>query len=108
MIYGFIHPKKNTWTQLPSGNALLSKRSKPTGWLVDNKLYIFAGVNPAWKVFNDLWSYDFKTQQWKELIATDDANSPPPRHESLGGVSSTRTGKLVIYGGEGQYDKSIN
>ena len=87
----------NAWTELHPSNAGPSPRSRPSAWIVDDKLYIFGGVNSFFQVLDDLWVYDLDSNAWTELIPLGAAGSPPPRHEAANGI---RGGRLVIYGGE--------
>lgn len=87
----------NAWTELHASNAGPSPRSRPSAWVVGDKLYVFGGVTSFFQVLNDLWVYDLGSNAWTELIPSGAAGSPPPRHEAAAG---RRGGRLVIYGGE--------
>jgi len=87
----------NRWTELQASNAGPSPRSRPSAWVVDDKLYVFGGVTTFFQVLNDLWVYDLHSNAWTELIPVGAAGSPPARHEAMIG---SRGGRLIIYGGE--------
>src|SRR5262245_26886231 len=90
----------NAWTELVPVNAGPSARSRPSAWIVEDKLYIFGGVNSFFQVLNDLWVYDLEANAWTNLIPNGAAGSPPRRHEAAAGMTRARGGHLVIYGGE--------
>ena len=87
----------NMWTELHPSNPGPSPRSRPSAWIVDDKLYIFGGVTSFFQVRNDLWVYDLDSNAWSELIPQGAAGSPPSRHEAATGIKG---GRLIIYGGE--------
>ena len=87
----------NRWTELQASNAGPSPRSRPSAWVVDDKLYVFGGITSFFQVLNDLWVYDRAANTWTELIPLGAAGSPPPRPEAMIGARGER---LVIYGGE--------
>lgn len=99
-------PADNKWTQLKPSGPVPGPRSKPTGWLVGDKWYVFGGVKPNWDALNDIWVYDIPTNTWTELIPNGAAGSPPPRHEGLGGDFASSKGTLTVYGGEVDFDKT--
>src|SRR5690606_16271524 len=67
-------------------------------WMDDGKVYIFGGLDSYFQTHNDVWSYDFSTASWVQVIVDGAATSPPPRHEAISGV--VENGKLTLYGGE--------
>lgn len=87
----------NTWTELHPSNTGPAPRSRPSAWIVDDRLYIFGGVTSAFQVRNDVWAYDLRSNAWTELIPQGATGSPPPRHEAATGI---KAGRLIIYGGE--------
>jgi hypothetical protein len=87
----------NRWTELVASNAGPSPRSRPSAWVVDDKLYVFGGITSFFQVLNDLWVYDLHSNAWTELIPVGAAGSPPARHEAMIG---SRGGRLILYGGE--------
>jgi N-acetylneuraminic acid mutarotase len=89
----------NAWIELHPANAGPQARSRPSAWMVDDKLYVFGGVTSFFQVLNDLWVYDVAANAWTELIPDGAAGSPPPRHEAAAG-NPVRGGRLVLYGGE--------
>lgn len=92
-------PERNAWTELGASNAGPGGRSGSTLWIDDGLLYVFGGIDSFFQTYNDLWTYDFATQTWVELIPNLEATSPPPRHEALsGGVACG--GQVTLYGGE--------
>lgn len=90
---------QNRWTQIQALNQGPSGRSRPKAWLVDDRLYIFGGVNRFFRMLNDLWVYDLSTNTWTQLIPDGAPGSPAGRHEAQGGAEPRR-GKLTLYGGE--------
>jgi hypothetical protein len=89
----------NRWTELRPVNPGPAPRSRPSAWIVGNKLYVFGGVNQFFQVQNDLWVYDLAHNAWTQLIAPGAAGSPPPRHEAAA-WTRPHGGRLVMYGGE--------
>lgn len=89
----------NVWTELQPINSGPSGRSRPSAWVVEDRLYVFGGVTTSFEVRNDLWVYDLDSNAWTELIPHGATGSPPPRHEAAAGTRA-RGGRLVIYGGE--------
>jgi hypothetical protein len=89
----------NRWTELHPVNAGPAPRSRPSAWIVGDKLYVFGGVNAFFQVQNDLWVYDLRRNAWTELIPPGAAGSPPPRHEAAA-WTRPHGDRLVIYGGE--------
>jgi hypothetical protein len=89
----------NAWTELHPTNPGPPARSRPSAWIVDDKLYIFGGVTSFFQVRNDLWVYDLGTNTWTELLPQGAPGSPPPRHEAATG-SPVKGGRIVLYGGE--------
>jgi hypothetical protein len=89
----------NRWTELHPVNAGPAPRSRPSAWIVGDKLYVFGGVNAFFQVQNDLWVYDLRRNAWTELIPPGAAGSPPPRHEAAA-FTRPHGERLVIYGGE--------
>lgn len=87
----------NAWSELHPVNPGPSPRSRPAAWIIDDKLYIFGGINQFFQVLDDLWVYDVRHNAWTQLVAPGAAGSPPPRHEAATGIKG---GRLVLYGGE--------
>lgn len=98
--------KRNNWAQINASNPGPSGRSRPAAWMVDNKLYIFGGINAYFATLNDLWVYSLESNLWVELIPHGAVGSPPSRHEAMSGTR-VQNGKLLIYGGE-QVDADFN
>lgn len=89
----------NAWTELQPVNQGPSPRSRPSAWIVDDRLFVFGGVTSFFQVLNDLWVYDLASNAWTELIPSGATGSPPPRHEAMNGTRA-KGGRLVLYGGE--------
>jgi hypothetical protein len=87
----------NAWHELHPSNPGPGARSRPSAWMIGDKLYLFGGITAAFQVLNDLWVYDLHSNAWTELVPLGAAGSPPPRHEAAVG---RRGSHLVIYGGE--------
>lgn len=92
-------PDTNTWTETVATNAGPSARSGAVMWVEDDLVYVFGGITQFFEFRNDLWSYDFETNTWTELIPQNAAGSPPGRHIIATG-SESKQGKFTIYGGE--------
>jgi N-acetylneuraminic acid mutarotase len=91
--------RANQWTQIHAANAGPSGRSRPSSWMVGNRLYIFGGISAYFSTLNDLWVYNLDSNRWTEVIPDGAAGSPPPRHEAMSG-SGAHGGRLILYGGE--------
>lgn len=92
-------PDEGSWTELGAVNDGPGGRSGATLWIDDGQLYLFGGIDSAYRTYNDVWTYEFATQTWLELIPDGEPTSPPGRHEALsGGVP--RDGRVTLYGGE--------
>lgn len=92
-------PEANVWDQVVATNQGPSARSGAVMWFDDDEVYVFGGITQFFEFRNDLWSYDFETNTWTELIAQGAAGSPPGRHVMATG-SETEHGQFTIYGGE--------
>lgn len=89
-------PELRVWTQT-SGDDGPGPRSGASTWMHDGKFYLFGGLDSFFQTHSDVWSYDFSSASWQEVIVDGAATSPPPRHEAISGIAH---GKLTLYGGE--------
>lgn len=94
-----FEPRGNAWSEVRASNTGPGGRSGATLFIDDGKLYVFGGIDSFFQTHNDVWSYEFTTQTWSEVIADGDAASPPPRHEAYSG-GTMHDGKVTLYGGE--------
>lgn len=92
-------PASNSWEQLGTSGPRPSGRTGSNIWIQGNTMYLFGGMTQFFKFMNDLWSYDFRTDQWNELIPSGAAGSPAGRHETSS-ANVIRRNQLLIYGGE--------
>lgn len=92
-------PDLDEWTEIDAVNDGPSARSGAVMWFDDDQVYVFGGITQFFEFRNDLWSYDFATNAWTELIPHNAAGSPPGRHIIATG-SESKQGKFTIYGGE--------
>lgn len=94
------NPNKNKWEKLSPNQPGPGGRSSHNLWLDGDKLYLFGGVSPDWRVHSDLWSLDLNTLNWELLVDDKHPNCPPPRFHAMSGSRPTSDGKLIIYNGE--------
>lgn len=92
-------PDRGTWTELGADNVGPGGRSGATLWIDGGKLYLFGGIDSFFQTYNDLWTYEFATHIWLEVIPNGASTSPPARHEALSG-SAVHDGRVTLYGGE--------
>ena len=77
--------------------------------VVHNCLYVFGGYvydrlskDRVGEVSNGLWRLDLESLQWSPV---QQAYKPPPRHSA--GLVADKQQRLVLYGGEGVYGKTL-
>jgi N-acetylneuraminic acid mutarotase len=88
----------NRWSRLGSSTPGPSARSGSTMWAVDDRLYLFGGIDATFTTLNEMWVYNLRRAAWTRV--PDSAPAPPPRHVAQAGTID-RLGRLTLYGGEG-------
>ena len=77
-------------------------RAHHSAVLSGDMLYVFGGRN-ATHVFNDLWRFDIREGEWKEMVPEDPATAPSPRHSHAAvlvpSASPDKGDLLMIFGG---------
>jgi N-acetylneuraminic acid mutarotase len=92
-------PAARAWHQILPKNRGPIGRSAPSVWIEGDRLYVFGGVTSDFATLNDLWSYDFRSNRWKQLSPNGAPAAPPSRHEAMAGERPI-DGRLLLYGGE--------
>lgn len=94
---GVIDPVAGTYKLLPSGG--FPARSEHAAATIDNKIYVFGGINGANAYLNGVYAFDTVTESWSTVLADGDTqlNISPQ-----GGAAMTSAGNnLYVFGGSG-------
>lgn len=94
------------WTTIYPKGDIPHKRSDHMVCVKDSSMYIFGGSYHHEEenlYFNDLWEYNFKLNQWKEIKTN---IQPPARIHSIMKVS--KSNNIYIYGGWSKKGKILN
>lgn len=89
-----LDKKSNQWELLRSEQTP-APRSRVITWMDENTLYQYGGYNL--NPFKDMWVYDLKEAQWKEVEISEKELSPGLRLDAHSWVSD---GELWLWGGK--------
>jgi len=86
----------NSWTKINAGGPAPSGRWGHSADVLGNRMLVFGGNSAGAVSLNDIWSFDFSTNNWQQLETI--INAPSPRYSHVSGVIGSH---LFIYGGSG-------
>jgi N-acetylneuraminic acid mutarotase len=96
----------NEWTELyPSGSIPTARSNSGMTAIGDNKLMIYGGSIDGSTYSDEIWVYDYNTNEWTEQIPSSTTN-PPAR--SGKGLVYTGNDKVMLFGGSGGYPDYYN
>lgn len=86
-----------TWKEVPyTSKYKVPKLYGHTSFIGRDKMYVFGGKDDNGHVSWDLWSFDFITSHWTQIIPSDPLFHPPKRYFA---ASITYHKKALIFGG---------
>ena len=90
---------QNTWEQITPTGDIPGFRQGHSMVTIDDKIYLFGGMDGSKSFFNDISIYDACYQEWME---EEPANTPPPAR--FGHKAVVKDGKMYVFFGQGASD----